>query len=172
MLIKQFKKSIEDSVMKGIFSGLFTFSISFSFIEYLRADGFSIIEASFLPILPGIITFICILFFNTFLLNRSNKFLENKNTLKPYLSILIVLFFNIIIYLTIDIIMFNFDDSLPKDFAASLLKIAENNNESLDGIIEFSELPFSIQNLIATFIFAFIASVISLFFVKKNGNLI
>lgn len=50
--------------------------------------------------------------------------------------------------------------------------MAENNGDTLPGFDDYASLPFGIQNAILTFIIGLLGSLISLAFVKKDGQLL
>lgn len=107
-------------------------------------------------------------------INSKNKNLTNNN-IKPIskiYSVLIVFGFSLITFVIVDCFSFIIDDSISKDYAQTLLNMAAENEESLEGAELFASLPFSIQNFLSTFILGFIGSLISLLFIRKNGKLI
>jgi hypothetical protein len=70
------------------------------------------------------------------------------------------------------IFFFGIDDSLSYEYASELELIMKNSGMDTKGIKDFYRLPFFIQNIGANIAGLLLGSLISLFFIKKDGYLL
>ena len=176
-MLQKLKLYINNSIYISFFIAFFTSVFSYIIASYLQIDGFSLIETSIISILPGIIYFIFYSFLNLFYTNKIlfNLKLSNINISKSYL-IFSVFLISMLIYFLIDFLFYKIDSSISYDYAMSLKNFLNNNNnvpdpKSLNAIDDFSKMPFSQQNAIATLTFGLISLILSFFYVKKSGRI-
>lgn len=164
------KNNYEYIIINGVIVGFLTFLLNLLTLVYWHRDGFDLIEVSLMPILAGFYLFIVSLVFNgTFLNNGIKKcLLINIKPLKRIYQVLISLLISLLIFILFDSILFTVNNDISVDYAISLKEMAEAYGESSLDISQFMNLPFSIQNLMVTFIIGLISSFISLIFIKKT----
>lgn len=157
----------------GILIGVISFILTYLTTTIWQTKGISMGEAIMLPLVGGFYLFLSITIGNIIGINKVRK-LNKKNggqQVKKIYEILIVIFISILIYTSFDSICFLFDDSLSKDYANSLEELLKSSGESTDDIKDFDKLPFSIQNIFSTIFSAIISGLISLPFIKKDGEI-
>lgn len=160
-------------LLTGILVGVLTSALTIITLLYWQRDGLDLLEISFMSILAGLFLLICIIPINIIMLNKNIKevLINKEKSSKRIYQILISFLIGFIIFLIIDYVYFLLDSSIPAKFAESLRKIAEKNGDSIQGMDDFANLPFGLQNGILTFIFGLIGTFISLPFIKKDGIL-
>lgn len=161
---------IETAVIISLITFFLTYTTSYIWLR----DGFDLMEASFLSILTSAFFFGCFLVIGIWKLNSFKSFCL-KNNIKPfnkYILVSLILLFSLFFYVLLDTFIFYFvDRSIPEAFADSLSKLAESSDKKLRGIEDFRAMPFSLQNIVVNFIALFLAGLISLPFIKKDGKL-
>jgi len=156
----------------GLFSGMSLFVLTFITCLYWLQDGFDMIEVSLLTIISGFYFLLIIPIANSIGLNKYiRKTLDaGKKPLKRIHLVLIVFGISLLTYVLLDSVFFLIDKSVSLEYADALKYLANTNNQPVEGMDSFTKIPFSIQNVIVTFILGLLGSFISLLFVKKNGK--
>lgn len=149
----------------SLYIGLITFFIVYVIASLLQNDGYNLVETSLLSVLTGFIMFFVILIFNIILTRKKIK--KEKQHFNKYYIVFFVLIFSVLTFISIDSLVWLFDDSISLDFAEGLKQLIENSEE-LKSLDEFSKLPFSIQNSLSTIVFGFLGSLFSLIFIKNK----
>ena len=164
---------IEYILTNSLVIGFLVFIISYTTIFLWHINGFDTMELSLMSIISGIYFFIIVIVSNIFYLNKGikNCNLNSIKYMKRIYQVLLTLIISYLTYLILDYVFFLIDDSMSRDFAIGLKNFAESNNKNLDGIDEFVNLSFGIQNSIVTFVFGLLGSLISLIFITKSGDL-
>ena len=168
-------KEIFDSIfMGGIIGGFVTFILNLITISYWQRDGFDFLEIALMTIMAGLFLFISTLSSNIYFLNNGirNALKADSSVIKRTYQVLLSLIIAMLVFLMLDAIFFITDDSIAQDYAYMLKEMAENNGDTLPGFNDYASLPFGIQNAILTFIIGLLGSLISLAFVKKDGQLL
>jgi len=168
-------KEIFDSIFRGgIIGGFATFILNLITISYWQRDGFDFLEIALMTIMAGLFLFISTLSSNIYFLNNGirNALKADSSVIKRIYQVLLSLIIAMLVFLMLDAIFFITDDSIAQDYAYMLKEMAENNGDTLPGFDDYASLPFGIQNVILTFIIGLLGSLISLAFVKKDGQLL
>ena len=168
-------KEIFDSIFRGgIIGGFATFILNLITISYWQRDGFDFLEIALMTIMAGIFLFISTLSSNIYFLNNGirNALKADSSVIKRTYQVLLSLIIAMLVFLMLDAIFFITDDSIAQDYAYMLKEMTENNGDTLPGFDDYASLPFGIQNAILTFIIGLLGSLISLAFVKKDGQLL
>ncbi|MBA3986231.1 MAG: hypothetical protein H0X63_06600 [Flavobacteriales bacterium] len=167
---KQHFKLLELSMINSL---IITFLLFFT-VSYWQKDGLSLFEISFMAIIGGIYFFIVTLFTSIIGLNSYIRscLVRDIIPLRRIIQISIFFFLSFLIFIVLDTLLFLIDDSISIDYAKSLAEIAKANNQEMEGLEDFKNFPFSIQNGITTLIFGFLGSLLSLAFLRKNGQLL
>ncbi|MEM0542914.1 DUF4199 family protein [Flavobacterium sp. j3] len=171
-MIQKIKKIIP-LVELGMLIGVITFLLTLLTTTLLQNNGISMGEVIMLPLIGGFYLFLTIIIVNIIGINKVRK-LDIKKTeqpLKKLYQVLIVILISILIYTILDSIYFLFDNSLSKDYASSLEDLLQSSGEKTDDIKDFEMLPFSVQNIFSSIFSAIIAGLISLPFIKKDGEI-
>lgn len=173
--MKNLIQKTEDLFMLSLITGVLVFLVSLTTVLLWTKDGISLLEVAFMPIISGLYYFILIIVANIIGLNRyiRTTVRDGRTPIIRTLQVLFVLIVSFIIYVFLDSSYFMFDNSISSDYAEALIELSEKNNGSvdIDSVSGFAQIPFSLQNGIITFVFAFIGSLISLIFIKKDGVL-
>ncbi len=171
--MNKYKEIYESIFTAGIICGFATFVLNFITISYWQRDGFDFLEIALMTIMAGLFLFISILPSNTYFLNKGirNAIKADSFVIKRIYQVLLSLIIAMIVFLILDAIFFIIDDSISQDYANMLKEMAERNGDTLPGFDDFASLPFGIQNAILTFIIGLLGSLVSLAFVKKDGEL-
>lgn len=162
--------TLETSLLISIIAFALTYMISYLWLR----DGFDLLEVSFLSITSSVCFFfsfliICIFQTNSFI-RESLK--NNKKWFSKYLLMFLILVFSLSIFTLLDTLIYYFiDDSIPVEFSKALEKIAKNSGKELEGMEEFKNMSFSLQNSVLNFISLFISSIICVPFIRKDGEL-
>lgn len=162
--------TFETSLLVSIIAFTLTYLISYFWLR----DGFDMLEVSFLSITSSVIFFftfliVCILHTNLFI-RESLK--NNKKYFNKYFLLFLVFIFSLSIFTLLDTLIFYLvDDSIPIEFSKALEKLAQNSGQKLEGMDEFKNMSFSIQNSILNLISLIISSLICIPFIKKDGEL-
>ena len=167
--IKKYTPIFEIGVLEGFITFVLTFLITFCW----NSDGLGLLEFSFLPLIAGFFLFFTVLILNIIYLNKiiKNSFRVSENQrFNKYIMLSIVLVTSVFTYTIIDFLVFLFDDSLPKEYAKGLIEFLRKNGSPTEGMEEFSNLSFGIQNLISNLVSSFIACLLSIPFIKKDGE--
>tara|TARA_B100001059_G_C17722285_1_gene521405 strand:- start:315 stop:839 length:525 start_codon:yes stop_codon:yes gene_type:complete len=168
-------KEIFDSIFRGgIIGGFATFILNLITISYWQRDGFDFLEIALMTIMAGLFLFISTLSSNIYFLNNGirNALKADSSVIKRTYQVLLSLIIAMLVFLMLDAIFFITDDSIAQDYAYMLKEMTENNGDTLPGFDDYASLPFGIQNAILTFIIGLLGSLISLAFVKKDGQLL
>ena len=157
----------------GILIGVITFILTFLTTTLWQNDGISMGETILLPLIGGFYLFLSIIIFNIIGINKVRKLIikNGGQPMKRIYEVLIVILISIMIYTLLDSICFIFDDSLSNDYASSLEALLKSTGEKTDDIKDFEKLPFSIQNIFSSIFSAIISGLISLPFIKKDGEI-
>lgn len=173
--MKQLVKKTEELILVSFVTGLTVFILSIATVILWKRDGFDLLETSLMSMLSGIYFLVITIIANIISLNKyiRSSIKNNMAPIKRFFQVLIVLGVSFLIFLIFDTVFFLIDNSISKDYANALVELAEKSGSSLDTntLENFAKLPFALQNGIVTFILAFIGSMISLLFVKKDGIL-
>ncbi len=161
---------IETAILIALITFILTYTTSYIWLR----DGFDLMEVSFLSILGAAFFFCSFLIICVWKVNSFTSFCLKQN-IKPfnkYIQVFLLLLSSLLFYVILDVLMFYFiDKSIPQAFANALSELAGNTGKKLEGMEDFREMPFSLQNIVVNFIALVIAGLISLPFIKKNGEL-
>jgi len=171
--MNKYKEIFEAIFRAGVICGFATFVLNFITISYWQRDGFDFLEIALMTIMAGLFLFISTLPTNISFLNKGIRDAIKADTpmIKRIYQVLLSLVIAMITFLILDAIFFIIDDSISQDYANMLKEMAERNGDTLPGFDDFASLPFGIQNAIFTFTIGFLGSLVSLAFVKKDGEL-
>ncbi|WP_396147807.1 hypothetical protein [Flavobacterium sp.] len=167
--IKKEKALIEIGFLIGVVTFLFTLLTT----TLWQNDGISMGETIMLPLIGGFYLFLSIIIVNIVGINKVRKLAikNNEQPIKKIYQVLIVLFISIFAYTLFDSIYFLFDNSLSKDYASSLEALLQSSGEKTDDIKDFEKLPFSVQNIFSSIFSAIVAGLITLPFIKADGEI-
>ena len=171
-MIQQIKKNLA-TIELGILIGLFTFLLTLLTTTIWQNNGISMGELIMLPLIGGFYLFLTTIVINIIGINKIRR-LEIKNNVLPIKKIyqvLIIIVVSILIYTILDSIYFLFDSSLSKDYASSLDALLKSTGETTEEVKDFENIPFSIQNIFSSITSAIITGLISLPFIKSDGEL-
>ena len=168
------KKKYIFPIQLGVVAGLLVFLLVFINTLTWQTDGFSMIEGSLLSLIGAFYIFITLLVVEIWGINKYIRecIAEQNQFLKKWYSVGITLIVCFLTFVLLDSLLFLIDDSVSKDYAATLQKFIKESGGNTAGIKQIASLPFALQNGIATFISGFLASLLSLIFIKKDGQLI
>lgn len=157
----------------GFLIGVVTFLFTLLTTTLWQNDGISMGETIMLPLIGGFYLFLSIIIVNIIGINKVRKIIvkNGEQPIKKLYQVLIVLFFSIFAYTLFDSIYFLFDNSLSKDYASSLEALLQSSGEKTDDIKDFEKLPFSVQNIFSSIFSAIVAGLISLPFIKTDGEI-
>jgi hypothetical protein len=166
-------KKIMPIIELGIIVGAITFILTIITTTFWQSEGISVGETIMLPLVGGFYLFFTILTVNIIGINKIRRVSIKKNelTFKKLYQVLIILMFSVLIYTLLDFIYFLLDDSLSKDYANSLEALMKSTGEKTDDFKDFEKLPFSIQNIFSSLFSSIVAGIISLAFIKNNGEI-
>ncbi len=171
-MIQQIKKEMP-LIELGVLIGLFTFLLTLLTTTVWQNDGISMGELIMLPIIGGFYLFLSMIIVNIIGINKVRKIIvkNGEQPIKKLYQVLIVLFISIITYTLLDSIYFLLDNSLSKDYASSLEALMVSTGEKTDDFEDFEKLPFSVQNVFSILFSSILAGIISLLFIKNNGEI-
>ncbi|MDR2204890.1 MAG: hypothetical protein LBE36_01855 [Flavobacteriaceae bacterium] len=149
--------------------------LMYTIVYFWKRDGFDNIEISLLSIIAFIILLPTTIICDAFFINKYRALTISipEKPIKKIFSVFIVFFLVLFIMSAIDFIFFfGIDDSLSYEYASELELIMKNSGMDTKGIKDFYRLPFFIQNIGANIAGLLLGSLISLFFIKKDGYLL
>jgi hypothetical protein len=157
-----------------LINGILLFFLTYITCVSLQVDGYSLSEVVFLTLLPGVYCFVLVLATYPYFINKHRKSIYSNSlpSIHKFFQVFMVFVLSTLFYFVIDILIFNVDKTISYDFAISLLKIPSENNLQSHEIEEYANEPFSIQTGMITFSIGFIAVLLSLLFIKKDGGLL
>ncbi len=162
-------------IQASIIIALTTFILTYITLYQWQKDGFSIMEISIMSILTAIFVFFIIIAINIWQVNiyRKKSLEESISPIKKIWSVIIITILSFALLSLFDSLLFYFiDKSIPKSYAEGLEDLLKSSGQPTESLSEFSEMPFMLQNGIVIFIAALIGSMISLIFIKKDGQLL
>lgn len=171
-MIQQIKKSIP-TIELGVLIGILTFLLTVLTTTFWQNNGISLGELVMLPLIGGFYLFITTMFINVIGLNKIRR-LDVKNNaipIKKIYQVLIIIGVSVFVYTSLDSIYFLFDSSLSEEYASSLETFLNSSEESTDDIKDFEKIPFSMQNVFSSITSAIITGLISLPFIKSDGEI-
>ena len=172
--MKNNKENIVFTFETSLLISVIAFAITYLISYFWLRDGFDMLEVSFLSITSSVIFFftfliVCILQINLFI-RESLK--TNKKKFSKYFLLLLIFIFSLSFFTFLDTLIFYFvDDSIPIEFSKALEKLAQNSGQNLEGMDDFKNMSFSLQNSILNLISLLISSLICIPFIKKDGAL-
>lgn len=171
--MKQKIKKTIPLIELGLLNGVITFLLTLLTTTFWQNEGISMGETIMLPLIGGFYLFFAILLVNIIGINKVRRLniKNNEQSLKKFYQALIVILSSILFYTLLDSIYFIFDNSLSIDYANSLESLLSSTGESTEDIKDFEKLPFSVQNIFSSIIVAVIAGLISLPFIKLDGEI-
>ena len=157
-----------------LINGIFLFFLTYLTCVSFQVDGYSLSEVVFLTLLPGVYCFVLVLATYPYFINKHRKSISSNSlpSIHKFFQVFIVFVLSTLFYFVLDILIFNIDKTISYDFAMSVLKIPSDNNLQSHEIEEYANEPFSIQTGMITFSIGFIAVLLSLLFIKKDGGLL
>jgi hypothetical protein len=157
----------------SILIGLITFFLTLLTTTIWQNNGISMGEILMLPFVGGFFLFLSILIINIIGINKVRKLviINKEQPINKFSQVLIVISMSIFIYTILDLVYFLFDNSLSKDYTSSLVYLLQSSGEESVDMKNFEKLPFSIQNLFSNLFSAIFAGLISLLFIKKDGEI-
>jgi hypothetical protein len=157
----------------AVIIGIITFFLTLLTTTLWQNNGISMVEILMLPLVGGFYLFLTTLIVNIICINKVRELVvKNKEQhTKKFFQVLIVISISILIYTMLDSIYFLFDNSLSIDYTRSLVSLFQSSNEKYNDMINFEKLPFSIQNLFSNLFSVILAGLISLLFIKKDGEI-
>jgi hypothetical protein len=162
-------------IQAALIIALTTFILSYVILYQWQKDGFSIMEISVMALLTAIIIFFIIIAVNIWHVNnyRKKSIVKGINPIKKVWSVIIIAIASFTLLSLFDSLLFYFvDKSIPQSYAEGLGDLLKSSGQSTESLNEFNEMPFMLQNGIVIFIAAIIGSLISLIFIKKDGQLL
>lgn len=150
------------------------FTSTYITIYQWQADGFDLIEASFLSILTGAYFVILLLIVSAFGINWTIR-LSLRDGATPWSRLTYsaaLVFISLAIFFVVDsVYFFLVDNSISADYGQALADLSRQQHKQLPGMDEFKNMPFSLQNGMVTAIFGVIGSLLSLVVIRKDGEL-
>lgn len=157
----------------GMLIGVITFTLTLLTTTLWQNDGISMGEGIMLPFIGGLYLFLSIIIINIVGINKVRKVAikNNEQPIKKLYQVLIIVVITVFTYTLFDSIYFLFDNSLSRDYAKSLEALLQSTGEKTDDIKDFDKLPFSVQNIFSSIFSAILTGLISLPFIKKDGEI-
>lgn len=166
-------KFIEPVLEASLLIGLLTFFITFVIYFWRQSSGLNIIDIIMLPLIPALFLFVLPVIINRITIKKfyNKTDFDDISIKSKYKIVLSICLTTLFIFSFLDIFFFMFDNSFPKDYSASFVKLIIQNMGTTEEVIEaknIAELPYSYQNIILNFTCSLIGNLISLKFIKLN----